>query len=57
MEETIEYTNIKNKTIKEAFKGKDKSGYDRMEITFTDGLTLIILEEGQVGYFKAWVEG
>lgn len=57
MEEAIEYTNIKGKTIKEAFKGKDDAGYDRFEIRFTDGLMLIVEEQGQVGYFKAWVEG
>lgn len=57
MEEKIEYTNIKGLTIKEAFKGEDEAGYDRMEIHFTNNLTLIILEKGQVGEFTAWIEG
>lgn len=56
-EDHIEYTNIKNKTIKDAWKGKDKSGYDMMEIRFTDDTTLQIREQGQVGYFSAYVYG
>lgn len=56
-ENFLEYTNIKGKTIKDAFKGKSKSGYDMMEIRFTDDTTLQILEKGQVGWFDAWVYG
>jgi hypothetical protein len=52
-----EYTNIKNKTIKDAFKGKDEAGYDVMEIRFTDDTTLKIEEKGQTGHFDAWVYG
>jgi hypothetical protein len=52
-----EYTNIKGKTIKDAYKGKDKAGYDCMEIRFTDDTTLKILEKGQIGEFEAWVYG
>ena len=56
-EQINEYTNIKGLTIKEAFKGKDQAGYDLMEIRFTNGLILSILEQGQTGKFTAWVEG
>jgi hypothetical protein len=56
-EKFFEYTNIKGKTIKEAFKGIDKAGYTCMEIRFTDDTTLKILERGQVGYFDAHVYG
>ena len=56
-EQINEYTNIKGLTIKEAFKGKDQAGYDLMEIRFTNGLILNILEQGQTGEFTAWVEG
>ena len=56
-EQINEYTNIKGLTIKEAFKGKDQAGYDLMEIRFTNGLILNILEQGQTGKFTAWVEG
>jgi hypothetical protein len=52
-----EYTNIKGKTIKDAFIGIDKGGYTIMEIRFTDDLTLQIREKSQTGEFEAWVYG
>lgn len=43
---------IKTCIVAEAIKGKDSNGYDILIIKFTDGHKLLVIEQGQTGYFS-----
>lgn len=43
---------LKGCIVDEAKYFQDSAGYDKILIRFTNGKTLVVLEEGQTGYFS-----
>lgn len=46
-----EISAIKGKVVAYAAKSKDVGGYDTLQINFTDGSYIEVVEQGQAGYF------
>jgi hypothetical protein len=54
-EETKEIA-IAGKTVLDAVQSKNGGGYDLLRVRFSDGTELVVLEEGQVGWFSVRVQ-
>jgi len=48
---------LEGRTIKEAIYGRTELGYDILVIRFTDGTSVRVREEGQVGEFSVELQG
>ena len=52
MSDRVEHVDIIGRKVDRAYKTHDGAGYDLLHIHFDDGSALMVIEEGQAGYFK-----